>query len=162
MPHTVHLRLHEEHYNESQVEEWFDQFTEDYDDVKRGRERIEKAVDPGIAISGATLVVTGIQTLVTIYSVLKDKPEVHYINLWGPDSDRYPVQVYSDALGRIENPGQYDFYEVDDEVTLVICESMDEVRKVQADIDPDGLVEGLDNMASDSGTEESEGETEKE
>lgn len=162
MPHSVHLRLHEEHYSEGQVEEWFDQFVEEYDDVEHGRDRIEKSVDPAIVISGATLVVTSIDTLLTIYSVLKDKPEVHYINLWGPNSERYPVQVYSDALGRIENPGQYDFYEADGDVTLVVCESMDEVRKVQADVDPDGLVEDLDDAASDSDTEESEKVPEKE
>lgn len=104
---------------------------------------------------------TSIQTLVTIYSVLKDKPEVHYVNLWGPSSEKYPVQVYSDALGRIENPGQYDFYEVDDEITLVVCDSTDEIRKVQADVDPDGLVEDLDDAATDSGTRESKNVSEK-
>jgi hypothetical protein len=153
MPYSVHLQLHEDQYSEEQVEEWFDQFVEEYDDVERGREPVEKSVDPAIVISGATLVVTSIDTLLTIYSEIKRKREVHYANLWGPDSEKYPVQVYTNALGRIENPGQYDFYEADGDVTLVVCDSTDEVRKVQADVDPDGLVEDLDDAASDLGSE---------
>lgn len=159
MPHSVHLRLHEEHYNEDKVEKWFDRFVEEYEDVERGRDRIEKSADPAIAISGATLAVASIQTLLQIYSELKEKPEVHYINLYGPDSERYPVQVYSEALGSIENPGQYDFYEVDNEVTLVVCDTMDEVKNVQSDVDPDGLVEDLDCTTSDSGLGEPEKES---
>lgn len=156
MPYTVHLKLHEEQYSEGRMDDWFDQFVEEHEDVDYGRDRIEKSVEASIVIGGATLAVTSIQTLVTIYSVLKDKPEVHYINLWGPSSKKYPVQIYSDTLGRIENPAKYDFYEVDEEVTLVVCESMDEVHNVQADVDPDGLVENLDEAASDSSTEKSE------
>jgi hypothetical protein len=159
MPHSVHLRLHEEQYSEDKVAEWFDQFIEEYDDVERGRSRIEKSVDPAIAISGATLAVASIQTLIQIYSHLKDKPEVHYINLFSPDSERYPVQIYSEALGSIENPGQYDIYGVDDEVTLVVCDNMDELRKVQSDVDPDGLVENLDSTAPDSDSKEPEKES---
>lgn len=155
MPYSVHLKLHEEQYSEGQMDEWFDEFVEKYDDVEHGGDRLEKSVDPGIVIGGATLTVTTIQTLVTIYSVLKDKSEVHYINLWAPDSEKFPVQVYSYALGRIENPGQYDFYEVDEDVTLVVCDSMDEVRKVQADVDPDGMVLDLDEDSSETSKRES-------
>jgi len=162
MPHSVHPKLHEGQYSEGQVEEWFDQFVGEYDDVKHGRERIEKSADPAIVIAGATLVVTSIDTLVTIYCELKNRPEVHYINLWGSNSEQYPVQIYLDALGRIENPGQYDLYEIDNEVTLVVCDSPDEVRKVQADVDPDGLVEDLDDTASDPDSGGSENEFEKE
>jgi len=162
MPYSVHLQLHEEQYSEGQIEDWFDQFVEDNKDVEYGRDRIEKSMDPAIVIGGATLAVTSIQTLVTIYSVLKDKPEVHYVNLWGPSSEKYPVQVYSDALGRIENPEQYDFYEVDDEITLVVCDSTEEIHKVQRDVDPDGLVEDVDEAATDSGTSESENMSETE
>ena len=143
MPYNVHLKLHESQTSKAEAKSWFDQFVMEYEDAEHGRERIEQSQDPTILISGATLIVTSIQTLVTIYSILKEKPEVHYINLWGPDSEKFPVQVYSQSLGRISNPGQYDIYEVDDEVTLVVCDSMDEVRKVQTEIDPDGLVENL-------------------
>jgi hypothetical protein len=100
------------------------------------------------------LLVTSIQTLVTIYSHLKDKPEIHYINLWGPNSDRYPVQIYTHALGRLENPGQYEFHEVDEEVTLVVCDDMEEVRKIQSDVDPDGIVEDLDGGPAASEADE--------
>lgn len=160
MTYSVHLKLHEDQYEEEQIDEWYNHFVDEYDDVDHGRRRLEKSTDPGIVIAGATLTVAAIDTLVTIYSVLKDEPEVHYINLWGPNSERYPVQVYSHALGRIENPGQYEFHEVDDEVTLVVCDDMDEVQKIQADVDPDGLVLDLDDRSADDvgdvGTDERE------
>lgn len=159
MPHCVHIRLHEDQYCEDKVAEWFDDFVEEYDDVEHGQTRIEKSVDPAIAISGATLAVASIQTLIQIYSILKDKPEVHYINLYGPNTQSFPVQIYSEALDSIENPGEYEFYEVDDEVMLVVCDSMDEVRKVQADVDSNGLVEDLDGETcadSDLGEPEKE------
>lgn len=147
MSYSVHLKLDEDQYEEGQIDEWYNHFVDEYDDVDHGRRRLEKSAEPGIVIAGATLAVTAIDVLVTIYSELKDKPEVNYINLWGPDSERYPVQVYSHALGRIEKPGQYEFQEVDDEVTLVVCDDMDEVRQIQADVDSDGLVLNLDDSS---------------
>jgi len=162
MPYSVHLKLHEDQYSEGRVEEWFDQLIEEHSDVERGRDRIEKSADPAIVISGATLAVASIQTLIQIYSILKDKPEVHYINLFSSDSDRYPVQVYTEAVCLVENPEKYDLYEVDEKVTLVVCDSIDDVRKVQSDVDPDGLVEDVDSTSSDSSSQEPETASEHE
>lgn len=144
MAYSIHLRVHEDKSSQEEARELLDEYARKYEDAEMGNERTEKSVDPGIVISGATLAIATIDTLVTIYSELKSKPEVHRINLYGPNSERIPVQVYTDAIDRIENPGRYEIHEVDEDVTLVLCDSVKEIRKVQADVDPDGLVEDLD------------------
>lgn len=140
--YNVHLRLHEEMIDEDEVEEMFDQIVKEYEGVEYGPKRIEKSYDPAILISGATLVVATLDLLVNVYSVLKDREEVHYINLQS-EPRTYIVQARTNAIGRIENPENCEFYQVDGDVTLIKCDD-DDVRAIQADLDSDGLVKDLD------------------
>lgn len=41
MPYSVHLKLHEEQYREGQMEDWFEQFVGENEDVEYGRDPVD-------------------------------------------------------------------------------------------------------------------------
>lgn len=96
--------------------------------------------DPGVSETG--LDIGDIEAFASVVVDLKDTEAVEAISLWGPGSERYPVEVYHYALRNLSDPDRYQFHALDDRVTLLICDTPAALRQAKDEIGPAGLVEG--------------------
>lgn len=120
------------------VEEILGPYIETYDSVSYE----QTAGDGSGSVTETGLDIGDIDAFAAILEELKETPDVESISLWGPGSQRYPVQVYHHALRSLSDPDRYQFHAIDDRVTLLICDTPAALRQAKDEIGPAGLVKG--------------------
>lgn len=87
----------------------------------------------------ATLEVDGVDVYAKLYAELTAGEAVAEVQPWGPTAERFPVPVEHYALRQISAPDLYEFYALDDRVTLVVCDSQPLVDQLRRDVPPHAL-----------------------
>jgi hypothetical protein len=140
---SIYLRLDEEHAPD-RIEELLGGYVEEYESVSYEASTIDDGDEPGVIVPEKALDIDDIEAYVAIFEALQDDPAVYDLSLWGPDSERYPLRAYHYALQHLADPNLYQFHAIDDQETLVICESVMELEQARNEIGQAGLVEGPD------------------
>ncbi len=132
---TLHLRLDAEQADAGDGEKLLAPYVESHDSVEYGSDRVAVPDDPGVVVpERSTLEIDDIESFADIYDDLRQRPEVHDLNLWGPSSERFPTPVQHYALQQIQQPDLYEFHAIDEQVTLVVAESELEAEQVQREV----------------------------
>lgn len=139
---SLYVRLVDDENGPESIEEVVEKYVEEYDSVTYESNEIDTGEEPGVIVPEKALDIDDIDAFAAIFEDLRDDPAVHDIGLWGPGSERYPVRVYHYALQQLADPDLYQFHAIDDQETLVICESQLELEQARTEIGPAGLVEG--------------------
>jgi len=85
------------------------------------------------------LEIEDVDTYAEVYTDLTESDEELDIDLWGPTSDRFPVLIQHYALQQLSTPDAYEFYALDNKVTLVIADSQQHVKMIQSEVPPPAL-----------------------
>lgn len=139
---SLYVRLVDDENAPGSIEELLDEYVEAHDSVTYESSEIDAGDEPGVIVPKKALDIGDIDAFAAIFEDLRDDPAVHDIGLWGPGSERYPVRAYHYALQHLSDPDLYQFHAIDDQETLVICESQLELEQARTEIGPAGLVEG--------------------
>lgn len=134
---SLFLRLNPAEADAETARAILDPYVKAYDDVEYTADPDADEDDGTIPEQG--LDIDGLDTYTELYEDLRKYPAVSHLRPWGPDSERYPVVVKHFALQQIPDPDLYEFHALDDEETLVICESELELKSVQQSVPPAGL-----------------------
>ena len=87
----------------------------------------------------ATLAIDDVDDYVEIYRSFRDSDDPFDIGTWGPTAERFPVPVQHYALQQISAPDRYEYYALDDRVTLVICDQYQQVEQLRMEVPPPAL-----------------------
>jgi hypothetical protein len=118
---------------------WFlDSYT-DREAVSLASDDADPPSDPDVVTLNEFLEVGDVDVFAELYMELKSEPEVYDVSLWGPTAERFPVLVEHYALQQISAPDLYEFYALDSQVTMVICESEAQAQQLRRDVPPPAL-----------------------
>jgi hypothetical protein len=141
---TLHIRLDASEITDGATDDpgeaLLAPYVEAHETVTFGSDRMEPPADPGVVVpETATLEIDDLDTFAEVYDDLRQRPEVHDLNLWGPSAERFPVPVQHYALQQIQQPDLYEYHAIDGQVTLVVGESEMEAEQVQREV-PDAAL----------------------
>jgi len=113
--------------------EILDPYVEAYDDVEALKPDIE-IEDEGAELAEIALAIDSLDTFAELYLELEQYPEFSTLRLWGPESERFPIIVGHFALQQLSDPDLHEFHALDDERTIVVCESQLEQQQAIDDV----------------------------
>ena len=85
------------------------------------------------------LEIEDVETYADIYTDLTDSEYQLDIELWGPTADRFPIPIQHYALQQLSTPDAYEFYALDNKVTLVIADSERHIQMIESEVPPPAL-----------------------
>ncbi len=134
---NLHLEIDSDDLDASALEQLLDAYVEAFDSV-------EFVDSEGVTVSNdstleATLAIDGVDDYAEIYRSFRDSDDPFNIGTWGPTAERFPVPVQHYALQQISAPDSYEYYALDDRVTLVICDQYHQVEQLRMEVPPPAL-----------------------
>jgi hypothetical protein len=108
-------------------------FTEEYEDVDfTDADLRTDTAGKGFVPETSALAIEHLEDFAEIYDALQQESLVATLNLWGPESERFPIPVQHYALQQIPDPDLFEYYAIDDQVTLVVADdkmAAEEIRR---------------------------------
>jgi hypothetical protein len=131
---SLHIRLDADECDPGGAESLLEPYAEADDAVTLGSADVDASSNPDVIVPEETLEIDDVDALAEIYTDLQDRQEVYDVSLWGPASERFPVPVEHYALQQLPDPDRYEFYALDGQVTLVICDSRMDLEQVRREV----------------------------
>lgn len=132
---SLHPRFHADQIDRERADELLAEYVEEYDDVTLEPKRTDSSPsDAGVFHPETFLEIDDLDVYAEIYRNLRDDPAVADVGLWGPTAERFPILVQHYALQQISTPHLFEFYAIDDRVTLVICDNRQQVEQLRREI----------------------------
>lgn len=129
---SLHIRLKED-ADPGDGHDILAPFTEEYEDVDVAEADLRTDMPgEGFVPETSALAIEHLEAFAEIYEALQQESVVATLNLWGPESDRFPIPVQHYALQQIPEPDLFEYYAIDDQVTLVVADdkmAAEEVRR---------------------------------
>ena len=135
---SLYLRLDPADADADTATTILDPYVEAYEDVEYVPDPDAGEESGDVIVPEKGLDIAGLETYAELFEDLRKYPAVSHLKPWGPDSERFPVVVKHFALQQIPDPDLYEFHALDDEETLVVCESELELQQVQQAVPPTG------------------------
>lgn len=134
---NLHLTFAADENSIETVEQRLTPFVDEYQSVEFGDSSAVSASADGVLES--TLEIDGVDIFAELYQDLRERDDVLDVGLWGPTAERFPVPVKHYALQQISAPDNYEYYALDSQVTLVICDSQHLVEQLRMEVPPPAL-----------------------
>lgn len=130
---TIHIRLDAEYAESGAGRRLLEPFTEQQG-VSFSDDTVEATGSDVVVPETSSLAIEDLDTFAEIYMALRDEPAVQDISLWGPSAERYPIPVQHYALQQISQPTLYEYYALNDKVTLVVADDEMVAQAVQREV----------------------------
>lgn len=131
---SLHIRLDAEDHDAGDATEILEPYTDEYASVSLGEAKINNPDAPEILAPETCLEIDDVDAFAEIYQALASDAAVHDVSLWGPTAERYPLRVEHYALQHLSTPDSYEFYALDNQVTMVIADSERAYRRAKDEV----------------------------
>ena len=134
---NLHVRVDPSDCDSESVEQILTEIVDSRSTVEFGASDPVSESNDGLLES--VLEIDDVDEYAAVYQNLRGRDESFEVGLWGPTSERFAVPVKHYALQQISAPDLYEYYALDGQVTLVICDSQHLVEQLRMEVPPPAL-----------------------